>query len=67
MRSSDITVEVNFALQGTDRSVAGLFALDEKTDNTILLHRGNIGGGRTGIGKTAFMSWYPSEGKVSFF
>ena len=66
-RSNDITVEVNFALQGADRRIAGLFALDEKTGNTILLHRGNIGGGRKGIGKTAFMSWYPSEGKVKFF
>lgn len=64
--SNNITVEINFDLQGTNRQVAGLFALDEKTGNTILLHRGKIGGGKKGIGKSAFMNWYAPERKVRF-
>ncbi len=62
-RSNGIAVEVNIALQ---KRLAGIFALDEKTGNTILLHSGKIGGGREGIGKTAFMKWYPGERKVKF-
>ena len=57
-RSNNITVEVNPAIRGIDRSVAGLFAVDDKTGHTVLLHRGNIGGGREGIGQASFMEWY---------
>ena len=65
-RSNHITVEVNPAIHGVDRRVAGLFAVDDKTGHTILLHRGRIGGGREGIGKTSFMEWY-SGTQVEFF
>ena len=65
-RSNNITVEVNPAIHGVDRRVAGLFALDDKTGHTVLLHRGRIGGGRKGIGKTSFMEWY-SGTQVKFF
>ena len=46
--------------------VAGLFAVDDETGHTVLLHRGRIGGGREGIGKTSFMEWY-SGTQVEFF
>ena len=65
-RSNHITVEVNPAIHGVDRRVAGLFALDDKTGHTVLLHRGRIGGGRKGIGKTSFMQGY-SGTQVKFF
>ena len=63
-RSNDITVQINPAIDG--RRVGGLFAVDDKTGNTILLHRGHIGGGRKGIGRTLFMEWYPGR-LVKFF
>ena len=65
-RSNNITVEVNPAIYGVDRRVAGLFADNDETDHTVLLHRGRIGGGREGIGKTSFMEWY-SGTQVEFF
>lgn len=60
-RSNHITVEINPALHGVDRRVAGLFAVDGKTGHTVLLHRGRVGGGRIGIGKTSFMEWYSGK------
>ena len=65
-RSNNITVEVNPAIHGVDRRVAGLFADDDKTGHTVLLHRGRIGGGKRGIGKSSFIEWYPGT-KVEFF
>ena len=65
-RSNDITVEVNPAIHGVDRRVAGLFAVDDKTGHTALLHRGIIGGGTKGIGQTSFMEWYAGR-RVKFF
>lgn len=57
-RSHGITVEVNVAIDGVDRRVTALFAVDGKTGNTVLLHRGRIGGGRRGVGREAFIEWY---------
>lgn len=65
-RSNNITVEVNPAIHGVNRKVAGLFAVDNKTGHTVLLHRGRIGGGKKGIGKSSFIEWYPGT-KVEFF
>lgn len=65
-RSNNITVEVNPAIHGVNRKVAGLFAVDDKTGHTVLLHRGRIGGGKKGIGKSSFIEWYPGT-KVEFF
>ena len=53
-----IVVEINPALEGATKQVAGLFAKDELTGDYFLLHRGKIGGGRKGIGKEAFKNWY---------
>ncbi|MDE0694787.1 MAG: hypothetical protein OXH76_03010 [Boseongicola sp.] len=38
-RSHGITVEVNVAVDGVDRRVAALFAVDDRTGNTVLPHR----------------------------
>ena len=64
-RSNDITVEVNVAFHEVYRRLAGLFAIDDKTRHTILLHRGRIGGGRRGIGRASFLEWYSGR-KVTF-
>ena len=64
-RSNDITVEVNPAFHEVNRKVAGLFARDDQTGNTVLLHRGSVGGGKKGVGRTSFMEWYPGT-QVTF-
>ena len=64
-RSNSIVVEINPAIHGADGRVAGLFAVDDKTGNRVLLHRGHIGGGTPGIGQAAFMEWYPGD-RVTF-
>lgn len=53
-----IIVEINPPVSGATKQVEGLFAKDEKTDTSFILHRGRIGGGRSGIGKDAFKKWY---------
>jgi len=52
-----IVCEVNFPLNGMNRNVGGVFARDGN-GRIFVLHRGNIGGGRRGIGKTLFEEKY---------
>ena len=63
--SNAITVEVNVAFRDLPRRVAGLFAIDTSTNAILLLHRGKIGGGRKGIGKSEFLKSYLGR-RVSF-
>ncbi len=53
-----ITVEINPPLEGLTKRVSGIFARDKEHDIYYLLHRGRVGGGKKGIGKTAFERWY---------
>ena len=53
-----IIVEVNPPFERIDRRIAGGFAQDRQ-GHTYLFHRGKVGGGRPGIGATAFRAWYP--------
>lgn len=60
--SNSITVEINSPFSGENGRVAGLFA--RESDGSIyILHRGKIGGGKSGVGKQAFLDW--SELKLS--
>lgn len=52
-----ITCEINFPKKGINRTIAGAFAIDDSGE-TIVLHRGKIGGGRKGIGKNLFENSY---------
>ena len=56
-KSNNIVVEINIPTNGLNRRVSGLFAKDDKKNEIYLLHRGRIGGGRKGIGKSAFVNW----------
>ena len=50
-----MTCEINPPRSGFNRLCAGLFIVDS-TDTVYLAHSGKIGGGRAGVGKTAFMN-----------
>ena len=55
-----ITAEINFVYKGYNRRLAGIFLRDEHR-NTYLGHTGKIGGGRKGIGKSAFWNFYRGD------
>jgi len=59
--SNDIVVEINIPTSGIYKRLGGVFAKDPITNDVFLLHRGKIGGGRTGIGKSALADWYRGE------
>jgi len=51
------TCEINFPLCGIDRRTGGAFAQDHG-GRIYVVHRGNLGGGRKGIGKSLFENRY---------
>jgi hypothetical protein len=51
------TGEINFPAGGIDRRTGGAFARDRK-GQIYVVHRGKIGGGRRGIGKSLFDTHY---------
>ncbi len=52
-----ITCEINFPLYGIDRRTGGAFAHD-RSGRIFVVHRGKLGGGRKGIGKSLFENRY---------
>jgi hypothetical protein len=52
-----ISVEINTAYDGRNDQVAGFFARDNETGTVYLLHSGRVGGGKKGVGKSAFLAW----------
>jgi len=52
-----ITCEINFPLYGIDRRTGGAFAQD-RAGRVFLVHRGKLGGGRRGVGKSLFENHY---------
>jgi hypothetical protein len=48
-----ITAEINFPWSGVDRKTGGTFARDA-WGNVFVIHRGKIGGGKKGVGKSLF-------------
>ena len=59
-RNNSITVEINIPYDGINRNVGGVFGHD-KNGEVLVLHRGKIGGGRVGIGKSLFFDNYRDE------
>lgn len=53
-KSHNITCEINPPYAGIDRRIAGAFAKDPE-GKLFFIHRGKLGGGRPGIGKTLFI------------
>lgn len=58
-----IICEINFPLSGVDRSIGGAFA-EGGAGGIFVIHRGKIGGGRKGIGKSLFKDNYRGEWTV---
>lgn len=58
--SNSITVEINIPFGRENGRVAGLFARGDD-GSLYLLHRGKIGGGKSGVGKQAFLDWSKLE------
>ncbi len=52
-----ITVEINIPTTSNAASVAGFFAHDPAAGATYLMHDGSVGGGKKGVGRSAFMTW----------
>ncbi len=55
--SLSITCEINVPVRGIDRRLGGVFARDE-AGRVFLVHRGRLGGGKKGVGKTLFEEHY---------
>ncbi len=54
-----ITTEINPPREGINRRVAGILARDS-AGGVFLLHTGRIGGGKPGVGRSAFLSYLES-------
>ncbi len=52
-----IITEINFPFAGIDRKTGGAFARDA-WGNIFVIHRGKIGGGKKGVGKSLFENHY---------
>ncbi len=52
-----ITCEINFPLCGIDRRTGGAFA-EDRVGRIFVVHRGKLGGGRKGVGKSLFENHY---------
>lgn len=55
--AQSISVEINIPIDSNGGQVAGFFAEDSETGDSYLMHSGKVGGGRPGIGKSAFLVW----------
>jgi len=60
----EITGEINMPFEGINRRVAAVFAKDS-FGNVYLTHSGKVGGGRRGIGRTAFLNFYRGNDTVA--
>lgn len=59
-KSNSINGEINFPYEGISRSIAGVLAREEN-GNILILHRGIIGGGTSGIGKNYFLEKFQGD------
>ncbi len=53
-KNNSLVGEINFPHEGIKRAIAGAFGIDEN-GKIMVLHRGKIGGGKPGVGKSIFV------------
>ena len=53
----EIAIEINIPTNSDERRVAGFFARNLDSAAIYLMHDGSVGGGRKGIGRSAFLAW----------
>lgn len=58
-----VVCEINFPLSGIDRRMGGAFA-EDRVGRLFAVHRGKLGGGRKGVGKSLFDSSYRGTWEV---
>ncbi|MEV4886313.1 hypothetical protein MRBLMN1_004873 [Chitinophaga ginsengisegetis] len=63
-KGNSLIVEVNFPFEGINRRTGGAFGIDSN-NQVLILHRGNIGGGRVGIGKKLFLDHFRGKPVVA--
>lgn len=63
-KNTSITAEINPPYEGINRNIGGAFGYDSE-GNVLVLHRGQIGGGRVGIGKTLFFDNFRGDFDVA--
>lgn len=56
--------EINFPYEGINRRIAGAFG-KETNGNILMLHRGKIGGGSPGVGKSVFVDNFRGDKVVA--
>jgi hypothetical protein len=56
-RNLNISVEINIPMKSNDARVSGFIARDPSTGRRYVMHDGGVGGGRKGIGRSAFLAW----------
>lgn len=56
-----IAVEINVPTKLNERRVSGFFARDLEAGIAYLMHDGGLGGGRKGIGRSAFLAWSSAQ------
>ncbi len=59
-KNTSITAEINPPFEGINRNIGAAFGHDSNGE-VLVLHRGQIGGGRVGIGKTLFFENYRGD------
>lgn len=61
--SRDMVCHLSVPIEGINRRIGAVYARSRKDGKTYILHRGKIGGGREGVGKSAFFAHY--KGKIA--
>lgn len=56
--SNNIVVECNPPTRGIHRRSAGVFLEDPQSGTVFFGHRGRVGGGTSGVGRSNFRAWY---------
>ena len=62
-QNNNIVVEINIPVI-PDGRVGGVFVRQTSTGKIYLMHHGKIGGGRKGIGKTAFLNGFRKKSQA---